>query len=44
MTKTQNFNPVEELITLFNKTDDDSLKVEICSILMEYIYKHLQEE
>ncbi len=44
MENKQNFNPVDELITLFNKTDDDRLKVEICSILMEYIYKHLQEK
>lgn len=32
------FDPVENLIKLFDETDDTALKVEICSILLQYLY------
>ena len=38
------FNPVEELIKLFDKTDDVSLRIEICVTLLKYIYPLMQEE
>lgn len=38
------FNPIEELINLFNQTDDERIKADICIELMKYNYSLPQEE